>query len=76
MAQGTVAWINRNQGYGFISPEGGGQNVLLVDLAQTFGSVDEGGSWLPEEGERMIFDVVRGAKGTLAVNVREAQGPS
>jgi CspA family cold shock protein len=76
MTQGTVQWINRNQGYGFISPDDGGQNVLLVDLALTFGTADKDGSWLPEEGDRMVFDVVRGAKGTLAVNGREADGPS
>jgi CspA family cold shock protein len=76
MAQGTVEWLNRNQGYGFISPDDGDHNVLLVDLALTFGTADEGGSWLPEEGERIVFEVVRGAKGTLAVNVREAASPS
>ena len=37
MAQGTIEWISDDKGYGFISPEQGGENLFVYDsdIAET-----------------------------------------
>lgn len=67
MATGTVKWFNDSKGFGFISPEGGGD-----DLFAHFTAIQGSGFKTLKEGQRVSFDVTRGPKGLQAANIRTA----
>ena len=68
MANGTVKWFNAEKGYGFITIEGGGQDVFVH-----YSAIDMGGYKVLEEGQQVIFEVGTGSKGPQAESVRLAQ---
>jgi len=62
---GTVKWFNADRGYGFITPNGGGEDVFVhVSVLERSGI--EGLS----EGQTVGLDVVEGRKGVEAARVR------
>ncbi len=63
MMQGTVKWFNAEKGFGFISAEGGN------DVFVHFSAIKSDGYKTLEEGQKVEFDVVDGAKGPQAANV-------
>ncbi len=63
MIQGTVKWFNSEKGFGFISAEGGN------DVFVHFSAIKSDGYKTLEEGQKVEFDVVDGAKGPQAANV-------
>ncbi len=63
MHKGTVKWFNNQKGYGFINDEEG--NDVFVHYT---GLTMEGFKSL-DEGAKVEFDVVNGAKGPQATNV-------
>jgi CspA family cold shock protein len=65
MATGTVKWFNDAKGFGFITQDGGGDDVFCHHTA----IVAEGFRTLAE-GQKVEFDVNRGPKGLQAANVR------
>ena len=67
MATGTVKWFNDAKGFGFITPEGGGE-----DLFAHFSAIQKQGFKSLAEGERVSFDVTNGPKGKQASNIRSA----
>lgn len=67
MANGTVKWFNDAKGFGFITPEGGGD-----DLFAHFSAIQSQGFKTLQEGQRVTFDVVSGPKGQQASNIRAA----
>lgn len=61
--KGTVRWFNNQKGYGFISDENG-QDIFV----HYSGLAMEGFKTL-DEGQKVEFEVVEGAKGPQATNV-------
>jgi CspA family cold shock protein len=65
MAQGTVKWFNDAKGYGFIEPEGGGEDIFAH-----FSAIQMTGFRTLKQGSRVSFDLVDGAKGKQALNIQ------
>jgi len=63
MVEGTVKWFNDAKGFGFIEQDGG-SDVFVHHTA-----IQGQGFKTLEEGERVTFEVVDGAKGPAAENV-------
>lgn len=64
VAQGTVKWFNADKGFGFITPDEGGP-----DLFVHFRAIQVPGYKSLEEGQRVEFTIVQGAKGPQADQV-------
>ena len=62
---GTVKWFNDSKGYGFIAPDGGGQ-----DLFAHFREIRGDGFRSLAENQRVQFDVTTGPRGDQAANIR------
>jgi CspA family cold shock protein len=65
MASGTVKWFNDAKGFGFITQDGGGEDVFCHHTA----IVADGFRSL-QEGQRVEFEVKKGPKGLQAANVK------
>lgn len=64
MATGTVKWFNDAKGFGFVTPDGGGE-----DLFAHFSAINSKGFKSLKEGQRVSFDVAEGPKGKQAANI-------
>ena len=65
MAQeGTVKWFSNEKGYGFISPDDGGEDLFVHHT----GIVGDGFKSL-EEGAKVTYEAAQGRKGMQAQNV-------
>ncbi|RON03688.1 cold-shock protein [Pseudomonas brassicacearum] len=62
---GTVKWFNDNKGFGFITPQDGGN-----DLFVHFKDIESQGSVSLKEGQAVTFVAGRGQKGMEAKQVR------
>ena len=59
--EGTVKFFNETKGFGFITPNGGGQDVFV----HSTGLIDE-----ISQNDNVEFEVENGRKGLNAVNVK------
>ena len=65
MASGIVKWFNSAKGYGFICPEGGGQDVFAH-----FSAIIMDGYKCLKAGQAVTFEVNEGPKGLHASEIR------
>lgn len=61
--QGKVKWFNAEKGFGFIEREEGD------DVFVHFSAIQQDGYKSLEEGQKVEFDIVEGARGPQAANV-------
>ena len=67
MATGIVKWFNDSKGFGFITPDAGGD-----DLFAHFSAIVDSGYKSLKEYDRVSFDVTEGPKGKQASNIQKA----
>ena len=65
MATGRVKWFNETKGFGFITPDEGGADVFAH-----YSAIQTNGFKVLTENQQVSFDVVQGAKGAQASNIR------
>lgn len=65
MATGTVKWFSNAKGYGFISPDGGGEDIFAH-----FSAIESEGYRTLKEGQKVEFEVSEGPKGLQASKIR------
>ncbi|MET0333487.1 MAG: cold shock domain-containing protein [Rhizobacter sp.] len=70
MAFGTVKWFNDAKGFGFIEPEGGGEDVFAH-----FSAIQMDGFRTLKQGGRVSYEAVQGPKGQLAQNICPTDAP-
>ena len=65
MATGTVKWFNDAKGFGFITPDDGGE-----DLFAHFSEIQSSGFKSLQENQKVTFEVKQGPKGKQAANIQ------
>ncbi|KZE35097.1 putative cold-shock DNA-binding protein [Crenobacter luteus] len=65
MKTGIVKWFNDAKGFGFITPDEGGD-----DLFAHFSEIRVQGFKTLQEGQRVSFEVTQGQKGLQASNIQ------
>lgn len=65
MPTGTVKWFNNAKGFGFILPEGGGE-----DLFAHYSSIEMDGYKTLKAGQAVTFEIVQGQKGMHATHIK------
>ncbi len=65
MPTGTVKWFNDAKGYGFITPDDGGE-----DLFAHFSAIQMSGFKTLKEGQKVQFEITQGPKGKQASNIQ------
>ena len=65
MATGIVKWFNDSKGFGFITPDEGGE-----DLFAHFSAIQTTGFKSLQENQRVSFEVTAGPKGKQASNIQ------
>ena len=68
MPVGTVKFFNESKGYGFIAPDGGGQDAFVHISA-----VERAGMQTLRENQRVAYDLEEDRRGKMAaVNLKDA----
>ena len=65
MASGIVKWFNDAKGFGFITPDEGGE-----DLFAHFSAIEIEGFKTLKEGQKVTFEVVTGPKEKQAAHIK------
>jgi CspA family cold shock protein len=64
MAIGIVKWFSNSKGYGFISPEQGGDDIFAH-----FSSISMDGYKTLKKGQKVEFECTQGPKGLHATSI-------
>ncbi len=67
MAIGIVKWFSNAKGYGFISPQQGGDDIFAH-----FSSITMDGFKTLKKGQKVEFECTNGPKGLHAVDIKPA----
>ena len=67
MSQGTVKWFNEKKGFGFITPDDGGDDLFVHHT-----NITAEGFRTLRDGQRVEFEPAQGKKGMEATQVRPA----
>ena len=68
MTTGIVKWFNDSKGFGFVTPDGGGEDLFAHFSAI---NVNNGSGYRTlKEGQRVTFDITEGQKGKQASNIQ------
>ena len=65
MSQGTVKWFNEKKGFGFITPDDGGDDLFIHHT-----NIAAEGFRTLEDGQRVEYVPAQGKKGMEATEVR------
>ncbi len=65
MSTGIVKWFNDSKGFGFIKPDGGGE-----DLFAHFSEIQGNGFKTLKENQKVEFDIKEGPKGKQAAQIK------
>lgn len=68
MAIGIVKWFSNAKGYGFIEPDGGGEDIFAH-----FSAIEAEGYRTLKEGQKVEFELTEGPKGLSASNIKAAE---
>ena len=68
MPTGVVKWFNNAKGFGFVSPDGGGDDVFAH-----FSAIEMEGYKSLKQGQKVEFEISEGPKGLYASHIRPAQ---
>jgi len=63
--RGTVKWFNAAKGFGFISPNDGGDDVFAH-----YSAIDMDGYKTLTEGQEVEYELEQGPKGPKATNIK------
>ena len=64
MNKGTVKWLNKEKGFGFITNESNGEDVFVH-----FSGIASEGFKALEDGQKVQFEITKGNRGMQATNV-------
>lgn len=65
MATGAVKWFSNAKGFGFISPDEGGEDVFAH-----FSEISMEGYKSLKGGQKVEFEITEGPKGLFAANIK------
>jgi len=68
MVTGVVKWFNNAKGFGFVSPDEGGDDVFAH-----FSAIAMEGYKSLKQGQKVVFEITEGPKGLFAENIRLEQ---
>jgi CspA family cold shock protein len=69
MPQGTVKWFSNEKGYGFITPDDGGDDLFVHYIFVHYSGIAGGGFKSLEEGQKVSYEATQGNRGMQAENV-------
>ena len=67
METGTVKWFNEKKGFGFITPDGGGDDLFVHHT-----NIQMDGYRALNDGQKVEYEATPGRKGPEATNVKPA----